>query len=144
MAPLSRDVLGCTGSVRNYRLVELPGIEPDSLPGLLPLSCRFVAFRPDSVPFVTCGSFSSLEGVKSEHYRRELPVNNAERWCRPAVDNAVPRVSGVDNSSDFYDDLALCAPLLDVGQGFGDRLEWKDPVYNGTNGTGIDERAELA
>ena len=28
MAPLSRDVLGCTGSVRNYRLVELPGIEP--------------------------------------------------------------------------------------------------------------------
>ncbi len=42
-------------------------------------------------------------------------------------------------SLDFYDHLALCAPLFDVGQGFHGRLEWKDPVYNGTNSTRIDE-----
>ena len=47
-------------------------------------------------------------------------------------------------SSDFYDHLALCVPLFDVGQSFRGRFEWKDPVYNGTNSTGIDERAELA
>ena len=47
-------------------------------------------------------------------------------------------------SLDFYDYLALCAPLFDVGKGFRGRLEWKDPVYNGTNSTGIDERTKLA
>ena len=34
------------------------------------LNCGFVPFRSDSVPFVTCGSFSSLDGVKSESERR--------------------------------------------------------------------------
>ena len=54
-------------------------------------------------------------------------------------------VSRVENpSSDFYDHLALCAPVLDVGESFRGRFEWKYPVYNGTNSTGIDERAELA
>ncbi len=54
-------------------------------------------------------------------------------------------VSGLVNlSSDFYDHLALCAPLFDLCQGFRGGLEWKDLVYNGTNSAGIDERAELA
>ena len=98
-------------------------------------------------------------------YLRGLPANNAERWRRPAeLDNAVRSgwhlrdqpdgpipadgeagVSRVEIlSSDFYDHLALCAPLLDVGQSFRGRLQWKYPVYNGTNCTGIDEGAELA
>ena len=47
-------------------------------------------------------------------------------------------------SSDLYDDLALCAPLLDVGQGFGGRFEGKDPIYDWAYSAGIDERAELA
>ena len=47
-------------------------------------------------------------------------------------------------SSDPYDDLALRAPLLDVGQSFGGRLEGKDSIYDRAYCAGIDERAELA
>jgi len=50
----------------------------------------------------------------------------------------------MDRSSDLYDDLALCAPLLDVGQSFRGRLEGKDPIYDRAYDAGIYERAELA
>jgi hypothetical protein len=106
-----------------------------------------------------------LTAARAVTYLRVLPARNAERWRRPdELDNAAcsgwhlreqpegptpadgqAGVSRVENlSPDFYDHLALCAPLLDVGQSFRGRLEWKYPVYNGTNSTGIDEGAELA
>ena len=53
-------------------------------------------------------------------------------------------VFGLDDlSSDFYDYLALCAPLFDVSQSFRGRLERKDPIHHRTYDAGINERAEL-
>jgi hypothetical protein len=67
------------------------------------------------------------------HLRREEP-----EVTTPAAGET--GVSGVVNlSSDFYDDLALCTSLLDVGQRFGGRLEWKDAVDDGTDSTRVDE-----
>ena len=128
----------------------------------LPFRSVPVRFSPVRCLRFRCGVLTASRAVT---YLRGLPVHNAERWRRRAeLDNAVPSgwhlreqpegptpadgeagVSRVENlSSDFYDHLALCAPLLDVGQSFGGRFERKYPIYNGTNDTGIDERAELA
>src|SRR5271163_3011103 len=146
--------------------VELPGIEPDALPGLLPskLPVRYISVRFGPVRYLRFRS-RVLTASRAVTYLRELPGHNAERWRRPAeLDNAVlsgwhlreqpegptpaddeAGVSRVENlSSDFYDHLALSAPLLDVGQGIRSRFEGEDPIHNGTNSTGIDERAELA
>ena len=76
----------------------------------------------------TCGYTEGVDGINTSSNTRALLLLPPSRTI----------------SSDFYDDLALCAPLLDVGQSFRGRLEWKDPIYNRTNCTGIDERAELA
>ena len=35
--------------------MELPGIEPAALTGLLPLSCSFVTSQSDSVRLANCG-----------------------------------------------------------------------------------------
>ncbi len=86
MAQPSRSIHGPSDIVFNYSTVdiaklrgviiqvELPGIDPADLPfrrkraadqrPFLRWSCR--EFRSDSVPFVTCGSFSGLDGVKSQ------------------------------------------------------------------------------
>jgi hypothetical protein len=47
-------------------------------------------------------------------------------------------------SSHLYDDLALCVTFFNIVQRFGGRWEWKDPIYNRTYSTGIDEGPELA
>jgi hypothetical protein len=76
--------------------------------------------------------------VRSGWHLREQPDG-------PTPADGEAGVSCVENfSSDFYDDLALCAPLLDVGQGIRSRFEGKDPIHNGTYDTGIDEGAEFA
>ena len=147
--------------------VELPGIEPGLLPGEMLSELQF-HYRLDPLQSrsLPVGSFSGLDGVKSGQLTAaSCRLHHPERRRRPAeLDNAVPSgwhlreqpeghtpadgeagVSRVENlSSDFYDHLALCTPLLDVGQSFGGRFERKDPIYNGTNSTGIDEGAELA
>ena len=46
--------------------------------------------------------------------------------------------------SDLDDDLAFCTSCLDVSQSFARRFEWKDPIHNRTDSTGIDERRDLA
>jgi len=46
------------------------GWKPETLSeiaGKRRLSCGFVPSRSDSVPFVTCGFVSGLDGVKSTH-----------------------------------------------------------------------------
>ena len=110
--------------------MELPGIEPAALPGLLlpyrPV--RYVSFRFSPVRYLRF-RFRVLTASRVTYPRR------ATARLQSHVENLL---------SDFYDDLALCTPLLDVGQRFGGRLKGKDPVYDGTNSTGIDERAELA
>jgi hypothetical protein len=141
------------------------GNQPERLPGFLPfdLSVRFVSFRFSPVRYLRF-RFQVLTASRGHLPSGSYRFHKAERLRPAGLDHAVPSgwhpgeqpvvptpadgeagVSDVENlSSDFYDHLALCAPLFDVGQSFRSRLEWKDPVYNGTNSTGIDERAELA
>jgi hypothetical protein len=76
----------------------------------------------------TCGYANGVDGINTSSNTRALFLLPTSRTI----------------SIDFYDHLALRAPLLDVGQRFQGRLEWKDPVYDGTNSTGVDERAERA
>jgi hypothetical protein len=78
--------------------------------------------------------------VESGH---NVNVHHRDRSARSAYGSVGLPIKR-DLSSDFYDHLALCGPLLDVGQSFRGRLEWKYPIYNGTNSTGFDEGAELA
>ncbi len=49
--------MACTGAPSDLLLlVELPGIEPDALPGLCHLNCGFIPSRSASFPLVTCGN----------------------------------------------------------------------------------------
>ena len=42
------------------------------------------------------------------------------------------------------DDFAFGTSFFDVGHGLFGRLEWKDPIYDGMDGPGVDESRDLA
>ena len=46
--------------------------------------------------------------------------------------------------SHLDDDLAFCTSLFDVSHSLVSRVEWKDPIHNRANDSGINERADLA
>ena len=75
-------------AIDQHLLMELPGIETDSLAGLLPSE---LSVRSASVPFVACGSFSIRDGATTRKsigsdrptgspYRRR--VNNSTLFGR--------------------------------------------------------------
>ncbi len=47
-------------------------------------------------------------------------------------------------SLDLDDDFAFCASFFDVSQSLVGRFEWKDPIHNRANDSGIDERRDFA
>ena len=55
-------------------LVELPGIEPDALPGYMPSELPVVTSRSGSVPLVTCGF------VLESRRRQERSSNPSSRY----------------------------------------------------------------
>ena len=75
--------------------VELPGIEPELLPGSMPseLQFRYVTIRFSPARYLRFRS-RVLTASRAGNCLRELPVHTAERWRRPAeLDNPFP--SGV-------------------------------------------------
>lgn len=100
-----------------------------------------------------CKNRADLRNIESDNAKRRETTCGDARGASP-----FPSMRGLADecgehrevlritrpSSDFDDHLASCVSPFDVGQGFRGRSERKDPIYNGTYGTGIYKAAEFA